>query len=102
MSIKNLLFTCATLWLGSAAYAQDAGQVSLQFVSFPKAANSQPVELAVGEGETILVELSTNSLSPVYKVNRLSKWVLGKTVAGADGKASFEVYGEGAATASAN
>jgi hypothetical protein len=102
MTMRTLLLACAALRLCSPAHAQVAGQVSLQFVSFPMATDAQPVELLVGEGKTILVGLPTNSLSPVYKVNRLSKWVLGKTVAGADGKASFEVYGEGAATASAN
>ncbi len=91
----------AAICFSALAVAQDQEQVSLQFVSFPKAVDAQPVELLVGEGKAIPVELPTNSLSPVYKVGRLSKWVLGKTVAGEDGKDTFKVYGEGQAGASA-
>jgi hypothetical protein len=89
----------AAICLSALAVAQD--QVSLQFVSFPKAIDAHPVELLSGEGRTIRVELPTNSLSPIYKVDRLSKWVLGKTVTGEDGKSRFEVYGEGKSATSA-
>jgi hypothetical protein len=92
---------CAAICFVSAASAQDAGKVSLQFVSFPKAADAQELELLMGEGKTLSVELPTNSLSPVYRVDRLSKWVLGKTVADEEGKDTFEVYGQGSASAAA-
>lgn len=90
----------AAICFSGMAIAQDKELVSLQFVSFPRAVDAEPVELLIGEGKTIPVELPTNSLSPVYKVARLSKWVLGNTVADEEGKESFKVYGEGKATAS--
>ncbi|MES2982538.1 MAG: hypothetical protein V4727_09515 [Verrucomicrobiota bacterium] len=74
--------------------AQQTDEVSLQFVSFPKPENPQPIELIVGENKTVPVEIPTNSLSPVYKVNRSSKWTLGKTVVGEEGNSSFTTYGE--------
>lgn len=91
----------AAICFTAAAIAQDVEQVSLQFVSFPKAVDVEPVELLIGEGKTIPVELPTNSLSPVYKVPRLSKWMLGKAVADEEDKQIFKIYGEGKATASA-
>ena len=102
MNNPLLIFSsCAALFFAHAASGQDAGKVALQFVSFPKAANAQAVELLMGEGKTLSVVLPTNSLSPIYKVDRRSKWVLGKTVPGDDGKDSFEVYGEVNSTAAA-
>ena len=47
----------------------------------------------MGEGKTILVDIPTNSLSPVYKVNRLSKWKIGKTVTNKNGDSTFKVFG---------
>ena len=66
----------------------------LQFVSFPKVADPQPVELVSGERETISVDLPTNSISKAYKVKQLSKWMLGKTVTDEKGQPSFKTYGE--------
>lgn len=68
-------------------------KVQLQFVSFPKLASADPVELLIGEGETIKVELPTNRLSPVYSVNRLGKWALGKSSTDEEGNFKFETYG---------
>jgi len=82
-------------------FAQE-DQVSLQFVAFPKTANAEPVELLVGSGETLLVELPTNSLSPIYKVNRLSQWALGKSSTGDENEFVFETYGKAPSHASAN
>lgn len=73
------------------ASAQD--QVSLQFISIPKAENPLPVELIVGDGKTILVDIPTNRISPVYKVNRLSKWTIGKTFTNKEGNSNFKVFG---------
>lgn len=98
--MKSLLVPIAALSLMSHLSAQEGGEVSLQFVCFPKAADSQPVELMLAEGKTITVALPTNNISPIYKVPRLSQWVLGKTIAGEDGKPSFKIYGEGKAITS--
>ncbi len=81
--------------------AQD-DQVSLRFVSFPMSNDPKPIELIAGEGKTIEVELPTNSLSVAYQVPKLQSWVLGKTVAGEDGKASFKIYGQTGAGSTKN
>jgi len=81
-------------------FAQE-DQVQLQFVSFPKLANGKPVELLLGEGKTKPVELSTNCLSPVYKVKRLKKWVLGKSSTGDEGEFVFDTYGAAPSLSSA-
>lgn len=84
--------------------AQDPEQVTLRFVSFPKSANPQPVELAIGEGETMEVSIPTNALSPPYKVNRLASWSVGKMepAKSKDEKPSFISYGSAPALASSN
>ncbi len=90
-----------SLFLFSQACFAQEDQVELQFVTFPKIANAEPIELLIGKGKTMKVELPTNSLSPVYKVNRLKQWVLGKSSTGADGKFVFDTYGKAASLASA-
>jgi hypothetical protein len=76
-------------------------QVSIRFVSFPLTNDEEAIELIVGEGETIKVELPTNRLSTEYKVPKLNKWVLGKTIEGAkEGEKSFDVFGEVSSLAS--
>lgn len=67
--------------------------VSVQFVCFPLRTEQEPVELIVGEGKTISVELPSNCLSKSYQTERLNNWTLGKTVPDAEGKPSFQVYG---------
>ena len=81
-------------------FAQD-DQVQLQFVSFPKLSKAEPVELLIGNGETMNIELPTNCLSPVYKVTRLKQWVLGKSSTGEEGEFIFETYGKAASFATA-
>ncbi len=79
--------------LSLASFAQEE-QISLQFVSFPISASANPVELLIGKDKTIKVELPTNALSPVYKVNRLSEWMIGKSSVGAEGEFLFKTYGK--------
>ena len=97
---RFLLLSAAFCLFPFAQTASAQGEVELQFVSFPKLADAKPVELLIGEGETMAVELPTNSISAVYKVKPLAKWVIGKTEVGEDGKESFSVYGEAPAVAS--
>ncbi len=68
--------------------------VNLRFVSFPKAAAAEPVELLLGEGQTMEVELPTNSISKTYKVPALATWSLGKSSVNEEGKSIFLSYGE--------
>lgn len=89
-----------SLHLFSQACFAEEDQVELQFVTFPEVANAEPVELLIGKGEVIKIELPTNALSPVYKVNRLSQWALGKSSIGADEEFAFDIYGKAASLAS--
>jgi len=90
-----------SLFLFSQACFAQEDQLELQFVTFPKITNAEPIELLIGKEKTVQVELPTNSLSPVYKVNRLDQWVLGKSSTGADGEFVFDTYGKAASLASA-
>lgn len=74
--------------------AQDQSTVSLQFLSFPKQLKPEPVELVVGEGKTIKVATPGNELSPSYEMPRLGTIVVGETIENADGKPTFQVYGQ--------
>ena len=89
-----------SLYLFSQACFAQEDQIELQFVTFPKIANAEPVELLIGKGKTIKIELPTNSLSPVYKVNRLSQWALGKSSIGAEDEFIFDAYGKATSLAS--
>jgi hypothetical protein len=80
--------------------AQDAASVTLRFLSFPRALNPEPVELLVGEGKTIKVEIPTNEISVPYKVTLQASWAVGETVNGKDDKPVFNVFGKAAALAS--
>lgn len=69
-------------------------KVNLRFVSFPKAANPESVELLVGEQKTIEVEIPTNSISEVYEVPAMSTWVLGKSSENEKNEFTFNTYGK--------
>jgi hypothetical protein len=85
---------CLSFFLFSLACFGQGDQISLQFVSFPKLGKATPLELIVGEGKTINVELPTNCLSPIYKVDRQKQWLLGKSTTDDEGKLAFETYGK--------
>ena len=80
--------------------AQDAAKVTLRFLSFPRALNPEPVELLVGEGKTIKVEIPTHEVSAPYKVPLQAVWAVGQTVDGNDGKPAFTVFGQAKAMVS--
>jgi hypothetical protein len=91
----------AALLLPPCHAQQEAGNVSLRFLSFPRAVDPAPLELLVGEGKTIEVGVPTNELSSTYHVKRQSVWAVGETVGGKDGKPVFKVFGQTPALASA-
>jgi hypothetical protein len=72
------------------------GEVSLQFLSFPKAANPEPIELFVGEGKTIEVDTPTNRISETYKVKAMANWALGETTVDKEGNPKFDILGKAA------
>jgi hypothetical protein len=104
MKLHLLPLALFALCIGSPVIAQEAEQVTLRFLSFPKSASPQPVELVIGDGQTLEVKIPTNALSEPYKVKRLSSWSVGKLgpAIGKDGKPTFTSYGSAPALASAN
>ncbi len=93
-SIRRLVLAIS---LGTATlpcHAQDGSEVTLRFLSFPKSNTLKPVELLVGDNKTIKVEISSNELSPSYKVPNLAAWVVGETAKGEDGKPAFKEFGK--------
>lgn len=95
--MRNIHLTCIAI-LGIAfpslvCQAQEAEEVTLQFVSFPKTIAPEPVELFLGEGNTIQVEIPTNMLSKPYQVPAQKTWAVGKLEAGEDNKMVFNAYG---------
>ncbi len=100
--MKRHLLPLALLGLVLPVFAQEPEQVTLRFLSFPKSANPQPIELLIGEGETLEVKTPTNALSQPYRVKRLSSWSVGKLEAAKskDEKPSFTTYGSAPSLAS--
>lgn len=92
------------LALGSPLIAQEAEQVTLRFLSFPKSPDPQPVELLIGEGEIMEVHTPTNALSEPYRVKRLTTWAVGhlEPAANAEGKPAFAIYGSAPSIASSD
>lgn len=98
---KSLIIFLFAFTFSLASFAQDE-KVKVQFVSFPKLNNAAPVELLLGNEETMKIELPTNSLSPVYEVSRLSEWVIGKSSTGAEGEFTFDIYGKATSLSTPN
>jgi hypothetical protein len=90
--VLSALFVAVLFSLLPAAAQEET--VSLQFLSFPKSIDPAPVELVIGKGQTIEVEIPSNELSPTYKVKRQRSWTFGETVTGDDGEVAFKVYGK--------
>lgn len=80
--------------------AQQSENVTLRFVSFPRLAKPQPIELLIGEGKTLEIEIPSNQLSAPYSVKRLATWAVGKIGEGTDGTPKFKVYGKARALSS--
>lgn len=89
-TIIFILFAACSL----TAATETPEKVTLQFLSFPKATEPEPLELVVGEGETIEVNIPTNHISEPYEIPYLSSWKLGKTTEDEEGNPKFRVLGE--------
>jgi len=89
----SCILLVATCVLMPISRAQQAQQLSLQFLSFPEQLENEPVELVVGENKTIKVDIPGNELSPEYKVPTLGSIILGKTTTDQKGDPIFNVYG---------
>ena len=96
----RLVLTAACFISLSAANAQEGKFTTLKFLSFPAIDTPTPIELLVGEGKTLKVEIPTNELSAARKVALQANWVFGETVIGKDNKPTFNVLGQAPALAS--
>lgn len=103
-NMKFLTKFASLLIIAIPAFAQEVQTVTLRFISFPKSASPEPVELLIGPGETLEVKAPTNALSQPYKVKRLSSWAVGKMepAKNVQEKSSFTTYGSASALASSN
>jgi len=90
----------ALLFVASLLPCAAQGEVTLRFISFPKGLDLEPVELLIGDGKTIKIEITTNELSSPYKVPQQAFWSIGETTAGPDGKDLFKEFGRAKALAS--
>ena len=102
--MKIHLMTAVLLGLVLPVFSQEPPQVTLRFLSFPKTANPEPVQLAVGGGEAIEVKTPTNALSEPYRVPLLSTWTVGKLepAKNAQDNPVFTSYGSAPSIASTN
>lgn len=100
--MKRCLLPLTLLGLIQPIFAQEQDMVTLRFLSYPKSANPEPVELLIGDSSTIKVEAPTNALSQTYQIKRLASWSLGKMEAAKnEGEMpSFTSYGSAPALAS--
>ncbi len=78
----------------SHAHAQAEGGLSLQFLAFPQHLSPAPIELLIGEGKTMPIEIPGNELSPAYKVKGLTSIVVGITTKNEKGEPVFKVLGK--------
>jgi hypothetical protein len=75
-------------------------QVTLQFVTFPKWTTREPIQMVIGEGETLEFTAPSNSFSKPYQVPKLSSWVFGRMGQNEKGDPIFETFGQGKALGS--
>lgn len=82
--------------------ASENEMVSLQFTTFPKWTNREPIEMAIGDGQFLKITVPSNSFSKPYQVPKLSKWVFGRPKVNEEGKPDFDIYGQGDSLGSEN
>lgn len=69
-------------------------KLSLRFLAFPAQNPPGTVELLLGEGKTIEVEIPGHELSRRYEVPPLASIMVGETVADSEGKPAFKIHGQ--------
>lgn len=85
-------------WLASALWAMaQEGSTRVQFLAFPHQSDPEPLELLVGEHQSMKIHTPGNVLSQPYTVPALSAFVVGKMTRSAENKDVFEKYGSGTA-----
>ena len=84
-AILLTLLTCSAL-------AQD--RIRVQFLAFPHQDDEVPLELVIGDKQTIKIQTPGNALSQAYTLPALSSFVVGRTVKNAENQDAFETYGK--------
>lgn len=98
MTTSRLFLGLVTATLGMASLpcsAQQSEKLALQFMTFPITMKPLQVELLVGEGKTIKLDVPSNELGPIVRVPRMSSLVFGKTDVNEEGEPEFKIYGQG-------
>lgn len=76
--------------------AQQQQVMPLQFMTFPMVMEPLEVELLIGDGKTVILNVPSNEFSETVRVPLMTSLVFGKTVTdGVDKKPSFKIYGQG-------
>lgn len=76
------------------AFSQDE-KVTLQFVTFPKWTTRIPIEMVIGNGETIEITAPSNGFSKPHEVPKLANWIFGRSGVDEKGDPLFETFAEG-------
>ena len=90
--IAAIAFALASILPDTASAQNPPPRIQLQFITFPKKLDIQPLELNLGK-ETIEIAAPGHEFGPPYKVPPLANIIIGKTVQGEDGKPRFDTYG---------
>ncbi len=99
-AFKFQAFAAALALCAAPCFAQNAGKVSVRFLSFPKALEPVKLELRLAEGKTLDIEAPSNEFSPPASVDATGIWAVGETVDGPEGEPVFKEYGRTKAAAS--
>jgi len=94
-SLSTLVsFACLVGLLAGDAFSQNE-KVTLQFVTFPKWTTRIPIEMAIGNGETIEITAPSNSFSKPHEVPKLPNWIFGRSGVDEKGDPVFETFAQG-------
>lgn len=92
-SLPLRLLAASALLAGAAPLLPAQGEITVEFVSFPKKAEIPKLEVLVDREKTLQVELPAHTLSQPVKLPRLSSWQLGVSGQDAEGNFQFTPYG---------
>ena len=67
--------------------------VTVQFISLPKIADAEPIELLVAEDKYITIDAPCQDISKPYRVDKCKQWKVGKYKDADDGTLKFIEYG---------
>ncbi len=77
-------------------FAQEQETMRLQFITFPMVIEPLEVELLIGEGKTVTLNVPSNEFSETLRVPPMASLVFGKTVMDeVQKKPIFKIYGQG-------